>query len=198
MGDHPEEIVGFQFVRKGVELVRESRREIALTAGDVVLWDGLQPTQVEVVEPFVKRTLIFPRERVLAVCPRLADLKALPPMDHNGAAALLVRYLNALAAELPASTRPPAAPPRTPRSNCSGPPSSPRSRRAVTRVGPPCAPRCAATSAPPASQAVGSAAAGAVRAQHPRRRGTWRRGRKGGEAVTWTSSAGSAYPWQQR
>ena len=101
MGDHPEEIVGFQFVRKGVELVRESRREIALTAGDVVLWDGLQPTQVEVVEPFVKRTLIFPRERVLAVCPRLADLKALPPMDHNGAAALLVRYLNALAAELP-------------------------------------------------------------------------------------------------
>jgi AraC family transcriptional activator of tynA and feaB len=102
MGDHPEEIVGFQFVRKGVELVRESRREIALTAGDVVLWDGLQPTEVEVVEPFVKRTLIFPRDRVLAVCPRLADLKALPPMDpHRGAAALLVRYLNALAAELP-------------------------------------------------------------------------------------------------
>ena len=25
MGDHPEEIIGFQFVRKGVELVRESR-----------------------------------------------------------------------------------------------------------------------------------------------------------------------------
>jgi AraC family transcriptional activator of tynA and feaB len=101
MGDHPEEIVGFQFVRKGVELVRESRREIALTAGDVVLWDGLQPTQVEVVEPFVKRTLIFPRERVLAVSPRLADLKALPPMDRNGAASLLVRYVNALAVELP-------------------------------------------------------------------------------------------------
>jgi AraC-like DNA-binding protein len=101
MGEHPEEIVGFQFVRKGVELVRESRREIALTAGDVVLWDGLQPTQVEVVEPFVKRTLIFPRERVLAVSPRLADLKALPPMDGNGAASLLVRYVNALALELP-------------------------------------------------------------------------------------------------
>jgi AraC family transcriptional regulator, positive regulator of tynA and feaB len=101
MGAHPEEIVGFQFVRKGVELVRESRREIALTAGDVVLWDGLQPTVVEVVEPFVKRTLILPRERVLAVCPRLADVKALPPMNRSGAAALLVRYLNALALELP-------------------------------------------------------------------------------------------------
>jgi len=101
MGDHPEEIVGFQFVRKGVELVRESRREIALTAGDVVLWDGLQPTQVEVVEPFVKRTLIFPRDRVLAVCPRLADVTALPPIERTGAGALLVRYLNALAVELP-------------------------------------------------------------------------------------------------
>jgi AraC-like DNA-binding protein len=101
MGEHPEEIVGFQFVRKGVELVRESRRQIALTAGDVVLWDGLQPTQVEVVEPFVKRTLIFPRARVLAVTPRLADLKALPPMHGNGAASLLVRYVNALAVELP-------------------------------------------------------------------------------------------------
>jgi AraC-like DNA-binding protein len=101
MGDHPEEIIGFQFVRRGVELVRESRRQIALTAGDIVLWDGLQPTEVEVVESFVKRTLILPRDRVLAVCPRLADLKALPPMDRTGAAALLVRYLNALAVELP-------------------------------------------------------------------------------------------------
>jgi AraC family transcriptional regulator, positive regulator of tynA and feaB len=96
-----QEIIGFQFLRKGVELVRESSREIALKTGDVVIWDGVQPTQVEVVEPFVKRTLIFPRERVLAVCPRLADLSALPPMDGNGAAALLVRYVNALAAELP-------------------------------------------------------------------------------------------------
>ena len=38
----------------------------------MVLWDGLQPTDVEIVEAFYKRTLLFPRERVLAVCPRLA------------------------------------------------------------------------------------------------------------------------------
>ena len=147
MGDHPEEIVGFQFVRKGVELVRESRREIALTAGDVVLWDGLQPTQVEVVEPFVKRTLIFPRERVLAVCPRLADLKALPPMDRNGAASLLVRYLNALAVELPGldpvakrRRRRRRARAAARRRRAGGPDEPRRPPRGA------CAPRCAATS----------------------------------------------------
>jgi AraC-like DNA-binding protein len=66
-----DDILGFQFVYKGLELVREGGRELALSAGDVVLWDGLQPTEIEIVEPFYKRTLLFPRERVLSVCPRL-------------------------------------------------------------------------------------------------------------------------------
>jgi AraC-like DNA-binding protein len=96
-----ESIVGFQFVGKGVELVREGGRELALTAGDVVLWDGLQPTEVEIIEPFSKRTLLFPRERVLAVCPRLGEQDAFPPLDRSGPARLLVRFMNALAAELP-------------------------------------------------------------------------------------------------
>ena len=101
-GGAPEAVMGFQFVRKGVELVRESGREITLTAGDIVLWDGWQPTEVEVVEPFLKRTLIFPRERVLAVCPRLGDVDALPPLGESASARLLARYLDALAMELPA------------------------------------------------------------------------------------------------
>ena len=96
-----ESIVGFQFVGKGVEMVREGGRELALTAGDVVLWDGLQPTEVEIIEPFCKRTLLFPRERVLAVCPRLGEQDAFPPLDRSGPARLLVRFMNALAAELP-------------------------------------------------------------------------------------------------
>jgi AraC family transcriptional regulator, positive regulator of tynA and feaB len=96
-----EAIFGFQSVRKGVELVRESGREVTLTAGDIVLWDGWQPTEVEVVEPFLKRTLIFPRERVLSVCPRLADVDALPPLGHSPPARLLARYVDALAMELP-------------------------------------------------------------------------------------------------
>ncbi len=96
-----ENILGFQFVWKGVEHVREGGRELTLTPGHVVLWDGLLPTEVEIIEPFYKRTLMFPRERVLAVCPRLAELKALPPLDGSGSARMLVRYMNALALELP-------------------------------------------------------------------------------------------------
>jgi AraC family transcriptional regulator, positive regulator of tynA and feaB len=96
-----EAILGFQFVAKGVELVSERGRRLAVSAGDIVLWDGLQPTEVEIIEPFFKRTLIFPRERVLALCPRLAELDAFPPLDRNGPAGLLVRFVNGLAAELP-------------------------------------------------------------------------------------------------
>jgi AraC family transcriptional regulator, positive regulator of tynA and feaB len=97
-----EHILGFQFVWKGVERVREGSRELMLTPGQVVLWDGLAPTEVEIVEPFYKRTLMFPRDRALAVCPRLAECDALPPLDGSGPARLLVRYMNALALELAA------------------------------------------------------------------------------------------------
>src|ERR1019366_6364035 len=47
-----ENILGFQFVRSGVELVREGDRKLALNPGDIVLWDGLQPTDIEIVKPF--------------------------------------------------------------------------------------------------------------------------------------------------
>ena len=96
-----ENVLGFQFVARGLEMVREGSRKLAVSAGDVVLWDGLQPTEVEIVEPFYKRTLMFPRDRVLALCPRLGELDALPPLDRGGPARLLARYMNALALELP-------------------------------------------------------------------------------------------------
>jgi AraC family transcriptional regulator, positive regulator of tynA and feaB len=101
MNPAQEDILGFQFVGRGIETVHEGSRTLALTAGDVVLWDGHQPTDVEIVEAFHKRTLIFPRERVLAVCPRLAELRSLPPLGGSGPARLLVRYMHALALEQP-------------------------------------------------------------------------------------------------
>jgi AraC family transcriptional activator of tynA and feaB len=104
-----DNVLGFQFVFKGVELVREGGRELALKPGDVVLWDGMQPTEVEIVDAFYKRTLLFPRDRVLAVCPRLAALGAPPSLNGSATARLLVRYMNALALELP-SLEPAAAP----------------------------------------------------------------------------------------
>ncbi|HEY2318922.1 MAG TPA: helix-turn-helix domain-containing protein [Solirubrobacteraceae bacterium] len=97
-----ENVLGFQFVCKGVELVREGDRQLALKAGDMVLWDGLQPTEIEIAEAFYKRTLLFPRDRVLAVCPRLAGLEVLPSLAGSASARLLVRFMNALAVEMPA------------------------------------------------------------------------------------------------
>jgi AraC family transcriptional regulator, positive regulator of tynA and feaB len=96
-----ENVVGFQFVRKGVETVREGDREVTLSQGSIAIWDGLQPTDIEILKSFHKRTLLFPRDRVQAVCPRLGELGPLPSLDHSGSARLLVRYMNALAAELP-------------------------------------------------------------------------------------------------
>jgi AraC-like DNA-binding protein len=96
-----ENVLGFQFVHKGVETVREGNREMTLTPGHIALWDGLQPTDIEIVQTFYKRTLLFPRKRVLEVCPRLAELGGLPSLDGSGPARLLVRYMNALVAELP-------------------------------------------------------------------------------------------------
>ena len=55
-----ENVLGFQFVGRGVELVREGDRQLALKPGDIVLWDGLQPTEIEIAEPFYKRTLAVP------------------------------------------------------------------------------------------------------------------------------------------
>ncbi len=96
-----EEVFGFQFVCKGVELVREGERELALNAGDIVLWDGMQPTEVEIAEAFYKRTLLFPRDQVIALCPRLAEVSTLPSLRGSVPARLLVRYMNALALESP-------------------------------------------------------------------------------------------------
>ena len=99
-------VFGLQFVRKGVEQVRERSRELSLTAGDVMLWDGLMPVEIEVIEPFVKRTVIFPRDRLLAVCPRLEDVGSLPPLGRTASVRLLLRYLDALALELVALDEP--------------------------------------------------------------------------------------------
>jgi AraC family transcriptional activator of tynA and feaB len=96
-----EDVIGFQFVGRGVELVREGEREMALEPGAMVLWDGMQPTEIEIVEPFRKRTLLFPRRRVLAVCPRLGAVSRLPSLADSASARLLVRYMNALVAEQP-------------------------------------------------------------------------------------------------
>jgi AraC family transcriptional regulator, positive regulator of tynA and feaB len=99
-GEPGEASIGFQTVLRGAELVRYGAAEQTIAHGEAVLWDGAHPVDVEVVEPFMKRTLIFPRERVLSVCPRLGDVHALESLGRP-AARLLARYVDALTEELP-------------------------------------------------------------------------------------------------
>jgi AraC family transcriptional regulator, positive regulator of tynA and feaB len=94
------EFVGLQWVRQGLERVG-SGDALTMTAGDLILWDGTRPTEVEVLAPFFKRTLLLPRNRVLSECPQLGDAGAIRIGSAVGSARLLTRYLNALAIELP-------------------------------------------------------------------------------------------------
>ena len=98
------DIVGLQWVRRGVEQVG-IRDPLTLTRGSTIAWDGSQSTDIEVVEPFVKRTLILPRARILAHCPQLEDLGAIVLRGENATARLLARYLAALIAEFPTLER---------------------------------------------------------------------------------------------
>lgn len=101
-GDPGESYIGFQTVRQGVERIRGDGGEQTVGRGEAVVWDGTEAVDVEVVAAFAKRTLLFPRDRVLAVCPRLADIGSLPPLTGNAGARLLARYVDALALEEPA------------------------------------------------------------------------------------------------
>ena len=103
-GDPGESYIGFQTVRHGVERIRGRGGEQTVGRGETVVWDGTEAVDIEVVDVFMKRTLLFPRERVLAVCPRLADVGTLPPLHANAGARLLARYLDALATEESALT----------------------------------------------------------------------------------------------
>jgi AraC-like DNA-binding protein len=67
--------------------------------GEILLWSGVSPV-AELSGP----TLVVPRTRLLALCPRLADTDHVPGLQHSPGARLLARYLEALAAELPVLT----------------------------------------------------------------------------------------------
>ena len=95
-------MLGFQFVGKGVELVREGGRELALKAGDVVLWDGMQPTEVEIVRVVLQAHAAVPARAGVGGLPAAGRRSArCRRWTGSGPARLLVRYMNALALELP-------------------------------------------------------------------------------------------------
>ncbi|WP_214408283.1 helix-turn-helix domain-containing protein [Pseudonocardia lacus] len=102
MGDAGEGSIGLQIVRHGAEQVLRGRAAgHTLTTGAVGLWDGTRPVDVDVPGPFRKRTVIFPRDLVHAVSPRLADVETVPALAERPGTGLLVRYVDALSEELP-------------------------------------------------------------------------------------------------
>jgi len=64
-------------------------------SGEIVLWSDHAPA-----EPPGGHTLVVPRSRLLALCPRLAQTDHIPGLQSSPGARLLIRYLDALAAEL--------------------------------------------------------------------------------------------------
>jgi AraC-like DNA-binding protein len=76
-----------------------------LTAsGEIVLWSDRPPA-----EAATGHTLVVPRSRLLALCPRLAETDHVPGLQSSPGARLLVRYLDALVAELSVLTETEAA-----------------------------------------------------------------------------------------
>ncbi|OLT20876.1 hypothetical protein BJF78_34915 [Pseudonocardia sp. CNS-139] len=67
----------------------------------MTIWDGSRPGGIEIVEPFVKRTLVLPRAVMHATCPRLGNVDRGFRVPESAAARLLTRYLDALVDELP-------------------------------------------------------------------------------------------------
>lgn len=94
-----DSMLGIQVVRRGAETARTSRGSELSTRGHVKIWTSSEPVDIEVVEPFAKRTLIFPLERVARVCPQLSAVNLVPALKADAGTRLLVRYLDALATE---------------------------------------------------------------------------------------------------
>ena len=96
-----EDILGFQFVCKGIETVREGSRVLALTPAT---WCCGTATSRPRSRSSRRSTSARCCSRATA-CSRSArgwpSCEPLPPLDGSGPARLLVRYMNALALEQP-------------------------------------------------------------------------------------------------
>ena len=91
---------------------------------------------------------MFPRDRVLALCPRLAELEALPsPRAQRPGTSARALHERARPGAAPGSSPLPASRPPTPPSSCCARRSSRACRRPAPRPARRCAPRSAATCA---------------------------------------------------
>ncbi|WP_433755694.1 helix-turn-helix domain-containing protein [Nocardia sp. CA-135398] len=95
------DVFGIQLLISGQEMVGHGRSSAHVRAGNVIVWDSTRPFTAEALSPLVKRTVIIPRERALASCPRLAGVAGSPLRGRASLVRLFTAFTDQLIHELP-------------------------------------------------------------------------------------------------
>mgnify|MGYP001340842288 CR=1 FL=1 len=72
------EYIGALLVLQGSERIGHSSRDASLTAGELVLWDGVRPSEFAVGTRLHKRTLLVPRDLLSWRVPKMERVTAVP------------------------------------------------------------------------------------------------------------------------
>jgi AraC family transcriptional regulator, positive regulator of tynA and feaB len=102
IGDTDGEFVVVLMTRAGRETVSQGDAEAELRPGDAVVWDSTKSARFSVWEPLSKRSLLIPRAALEEVNGRTWSTKGVMLDGAAPATRLLVSYLDALSATLPA------------------------------------------------------------------------------------------------
>ena len=102
MGETDGEFVVVLMTRAGRESVSQGDAEAELRPGDALIWDSEKPARFSVWEPLSKRSLLIPRAALEEVNGRAWTPAGVTLNGEAPATRLLVSYLDALSATLPA------------------------------------------------------------------------------------------------
>jgi AraC family transcriptional regulator, positive regulator of tynA and feaB len=102
VGETDGEFVVVLMTRAGRESVSQGDAEAELRPGDALIWDSEKPARFSVWEPLSKRSLLIPRAALEEVNGRAWTPAGVTLNGEAPATRLLVSYLDALSATLPA------------------------------------------------------------------------------------------------
>jgi AraC-like DNA-binding protein len=88
------------YILSGVEYLRFHDREVALRAGECVLWDSRRRIDFSLTAPLEKLTFMVPADLVRALLPNAADYVGIPLPSHQGIGGLFAHHLRALGSTL--------------------------------------------------------------------------------------------------
>jgi AraC family transcriptional activator of tynA and feaB len=84
------------YIVSGTEYLRFHDREVALSAGQCVLWDSRRRIEFALTAPLDKLTFMVPSSLVRALLPNAGDYVGVPLSSHQGIGALFAHHLQAL------------------------------------------------------------------------------------------------------